>query len=526
MKKNCPEWLSRTVFYQVYPQSFRDSNGDGIGDIGGIIEKLAYIRWLGCDAIWLNPCFKSPFRDAGYDITDYYRVDRRYGSNADLRRLFKKAAQLGIKVCLDLVAGHSSIDHRRFIKSSSARRNEYSDYYIWTNDWTETAGDRLDCVRGLAQRNGNYLTNFFWAQPALNYGFARPDPKKPWQLPVNHPACRAVRAELIKIMRFWLDMGAAGFRVDMAYNMVKNDPDAVETTKLWRQIRQMLDRDYPQAALISEWFDPKTAIRAGFHVDFLKPPHWQGPYNGTIEQHIAGYLNDQAIENIQKIHGRGYASIISGNHDIQRLSFGKEPRQIELFFAFLMTAPGVPFVYYGDEIGMKYFPDLPSKEGGYRRTGSRTPMQWSSAKNAGFSNAADAKMLYLPIDKRKGRPTVQSQQADKNSLLSSVRGLIGLRRKYQSLTAKGRFTPIAVASGTQPYLYMRSYRAERLLIALNPTGRSLKTKNFPDTPTLLEGRDTKVVSIGTTPQIQLGPYGYGIFTLPNKTTRQPDKTAL
>jgi len=148
-----PGWLSSAVFYQVYPASFYDGNSDGIGDLGGIIEKLDYIESLGCNAIWVNPCFESPFRDGGYDISDYYKVARRYGTHRDLLRLFREADKRQIKVCLDLVPGHTSIDHPWFEASSSGTKNKYSNYYIWSNHWNEETDPDLTMVKGYGEPN-------------------------------------------------------------------------------------------------------------------------------------------------------------------------------------------------------------------------------------------------------------------------------------------------------------------------------------------------------------------------------------
>ncbi|MDZ4197962.1 MAG: alpha-amylase family glycosyl hydrolase, partial [Kiritimatiellia bacterium] len=195
--------MKSAVFYQIYPPSFLDTNGDGIGDLPGITARLDYIQSLGVNALWLNPCFVSPFQDGGYDIADFYRVDPRYGTNADLSRLFREAHRRGIRVCLDLVAGHTSIEHPWFKASSRHKRNPYSDWFIWTPSvWDEGMAGKF--IHGYGERDGNFLTNFFWFQPALNYGFARPDPARPWQQGIDAPGPRAVRAELRKIMHFWL----------------------------------------------------------------------------------------------------------------------------------------------------------------------------------------------------------------------------------------------------------------------------------------------------------------------------------
>lgn len=155
-----PEWLNNAVFYEIYPQSFKDTNGDGIGDINGIITKLGYIKELGCNAIWLNPCFQSPFGDAGYDVEDYYTVAPRYGTNADLIHLFDEVHKYGMHIILDLVPGHTSVTHKWFVQSAKAEENEFSDRYIWTDSiWEEPEG--MGCIRGISGRDGSCAVNFF-----------------------------------------------------------------------------------------------------------------------------------------------------------------------------------------------------------------------------------------------------------------------------------------------------------------------------------------------------------------------------
>ena len=164
-----PEWLNTAVFYEIYPQSFMDSNGDGIGDFNGIISKLDYIKELGCTAIWMNPCFDSPFGDAGYDVSDYKKAAPRYGTNADLKKLFKEAHKRNMHVLLDLVPGHTSVEHKWFKESMKAQKNEFTDRYIWTDSiWKEPTG--YGSLRGISDRDGSCAVNFFSHQPALNYG--------------------------------------------------------------------------------------------------------------------------------------------------------------------------------------------------------------------------------------------------------------------------------------------------------------------------------------------------------------------
>jgi len=266
------KWLSKAVFYEIYPQSFKDTNADGIGDINGITEKLDYIRELGCNAIWMNPCFQSPFGDAGYDISDYYTVAERYGTNNDLKRLFEEAHKKDMHILLDLVPGHTSIEHKWFKESMKAERNEFSDRYIWTDSIWEMADTTntthpMSSLRGISDRDGSCGVNFFSHQPALNYGFYKIE--KPWQQPMDAPAPKATLEEMKNVMRFWLKMGCDGFRVDIAASLVKNDYEAKGTIKLWQNVRGFLDNEFPNAVLVSEWGEPDKALEGGFHMDFL-----------------------------------------------------------------------------------------------------------------------------------------------------------------------------------------------------------------------------------------------------------------
>lgn len=193
-----PNWLNDAVFYEIYPQSFLDSNGDGIGDLNGITEMLDYLKEEGFNAIWLNPCFDSPFKDAGYDIRDYKKVAERYGSNEDLINLFHEAHERGIHVLLDLVPGHTSEEHPWFRQSQSQEMNPYSNRYIWT-DFCFRPAAGYPFISGESERSGAYILNFFKCQPALNYGFLHPTEE--WQFPMDHPDCIATRESMKDIMR-------------------------------------------------------------------------------------------------------------------------------------------------------------------------------------------------------------------------------------------------------------------------------------------------------------------------------------
>ena len=497
MKRKTPDWLEGAVFYQIYPQSFFDSNNDGIGDIPGIIAKLDYIKSLGVIGVWINPCFVSPFNDAGYDVADYYQVAPRYGTNDDLKKLFIEAKRLGIHILLDLVPGHTSIEHPWFQASQKHEKNPFTDFYIWTDSFWEVPQPDLQVVRGYAQRNAGYITNFFWSQPALNYGFAQTDPRSPWMQPVNAEGPQRVRQEIKNIMKFWLEMGASGFRVDMAGSLVKHDPDKSETAQFYTWIRNWLEREYPDAIIVAEWGNPCQAIPAGFHMDFLLgfnnpgwvslfrkrgEGFWGDPYcwsffdesgHGDIMQFL-----DEYCHYLEEIADQGYVALITGNHDESpRIANGKSQAMMKLIYLFLLTMPGTPFIYYGDEIGMKYR-DLPSKEGGYMRTGVRTPMQWSDGQNAGFSKAPK-KDLYLPVNESDGAPNVAEQDADPDSLLNRVRALIKTRKALKALHADGHFKVIYAESGKLPFVYARVKEGQKLMIALNPSDQDVSVELPP-----------------------------------------------
>ena len=471
-----PEWLDNACFYEIYPQSFKDTNGDGIGDFQGIIDKLDYIKDLGCNAIWMNPCFASPFGDAGYDVSDYYLAAPRYGTNEDLKRLFSEVHKREMHIILDLVPGHTSTEHKWFRESMKAEKNEFTDRYVWTDSvWEEPEG--MGCLRGISDRDGSCAVNFFSHQPALNYGFYKPD--RPWQQSVNDDGPRATLEELKNIMRFWLGMGCDGFRVDMAGSLVKHDEESKGTIALWQNVREFLNREFPNAAMVSEWGEPDKSLQGGFHMDFLLhfgPSHYndlfrnENPFfasdgKGDISEFVAKYL-----ENYEKSERKGLICIPSGNHDMDRLARHIKGDNLKIAFAFLLSMPGAPFIYYGDEIGMNYVEGLTSVEGGYGRTGSRSPMQWDSTTNAGFSSAPTEK-LYIALDPNSDRPTVEAQYADKNSLFNEVRKLITIRQSHPALQSRGEIEFVYAEKNTYPFAYLRSSDNEKILIAVNPSDK-------------------------------------------------------
>ena len=393
-----------------------------------------------------------------------------------------------MKVIFDLVAGHTSIDHPWFIESAKAEENKYSNRYIWTvSSFDEGPG-----ISALGERDAKCINNFFWSQPALNYGYAHPE--NPWELPVTHPDCVATKNELKNIMDFWMDLGTDAFRVDLADSLIKGDADGSFTRAFWHEMRAHIEERNPECLLIAEWGCPDQAINAGFHLDFLLhsgPSAYRSLFryekgrNTTSDMighsyfhkdgkgNINEYL-DRFLYDLEQIRGKGYVGMITGNHDMQRLAYMRTPEEIKVAMAFLFTMPGVPFVYYGDEIGMDYIPGLASKEGGYIRTGSRTPMQWSEEKNHGFS-VSDTP--YLPTDYREGAPTVSAQQKDENSLLLFVKKLISLHKENAALHGDADFR---ILHPGYPFVYERMEGDRKLFIALNPS----KYRYYYDAPKL------------------------------------------
>lgn len=421
------------IFYEIYPTSFYDSNNDGIGDLKGMEEKLDYIKELGCNAIWLNPFYDSPFKDGGYDVRNFKKVDSKFGTNKDFVSLIKKAHSLGLKIIIDLVPGHASEKNRYFLKSAEPIKNEYSDLFIWNSCvWDLENGYRL--ISGRYDRNACYLVNFFSTQPAFNYGFK--DIQYPtWQLSYKDERTFKARDFMVDVMRFWLKLGADGFRVDMADSLVKNDEDKSATIEVWNYIFKKIKKEYPNTYLVSEWASPWRALKAGFEADFILPTHQDmfmhyfgraGEGNNifdgkNIEYFISRFKDCYAAA---KYYDKNLA-IISGNHDITRIASLLNDKQLKLFYLILFYLPGTPFLYYGDEIGMKHS-DLASKDGGYQRTGDRTPMQWNLKMNAGFSNTK--KDLYLPVFNA-DKVNVEENINNKDSLYHLIKKLIKLRKE-------------------------------------------------------------------------------------------------
>jgi maltose alpha-D-glucosyltransferase / alpha-amylase len=338
-------------------------------------------------------------------------------------------------------------------------------------------------------------------------------------------------------MKYWLDLGASGFCVDMANSLIKGDPSFREITRLWQEFRAWLDAEYPEAILVSEWSEPDKAIPAGYHIDFYI--HFGNPgYTSLLRKSNNGsglssspygfsFFDSSGHGNILEFHDDfyprylkskdlGYISIPTGNHDITpRLAKGHTLQELEVVYIFLLSMPGVPFIYYGDEIGIQGIENLPSVEGGYNRTEARTPMQWDHSMNAGFSTAPAAS-LYTPVENDPGNRTVADQEQNPASLLHIVRRLIEMRCTHPALCASGEYIPVYAKGGEYPFAYLRRSGEETLLVAVNPSHHpvevSLEGVACGETHQLLYGKGN-LYTTGGMVRIKLPGTSGGIWQL-------------
>ena len=525
-------WLADAVIYEIYPQSFADSNGDGIGDFPGVIEHLDHLQWLGVDTIWFNPCFASPFVDAGYDVSDYLCVAPRYGTNEDLERLVSEARARGIRVLLDLVAGHTSIEHAWFqAELQAGGPDPLGDRYIWADRddgmrlYDGVPGADSPWVPSPGPRPGYYLRNFYDAQPALNFGYAELRAGEPWRVRPDAPGPQRNVQALRDIMTFWIERGVAGFRVDMAFSLVKSDPGYRRTLELWRELRDWLAQAHPEAVLIPEGTEPRSDLPTSFDADFflvIQRAHsslfnnggagtlpWYPPEPCFFDADGAGSTSVFLEEWAAARDGRPGRPVIlaTADHDFSRLACGtRDAAQLGAAYAFLLTWGSIPSIYYGDEIGLRYQPGLPDTEGSvvhptYNRAGARTPMQWDGTVSAGFSTSTDT---YLPVDPAPDRPTVAAQLADPDSTLHLVRRLIALRRATPALGARAA---TRVLHADYPLVYLRG---DSHVVAVNPR-RDPARAELPEIgdlrPLVAQGAELKGGGV------DLDGFGFGIFEL-------------
>ena len=394
---------------------------------------------------------------------------------------------------------YTAIDHPWFVESAKQEKNKYSNYYIWTEtNWVDPPREFAGSfIKGYGQRNGQFMRNFYWCQPALNFGFSNPDPDEPWQLATDHPDVMAMKEDLKDVLRFWMEMGADGFRADMAGALTKTSHrigneqfhnTRENATKLfWREIRHLLEEEFPHGFMVAEWSYPADALDNCFHVDFF---HWFNGYNDLFQKESWRILNGVSeghsyfdaegkgnitdflasyMDQYEQTKGKGYISLPLGNHDNARLGNRRTDKELEIIYAFGFTMPGVSFLYYGNEIGMKQLPgDWPQVEGAYQpRNGARTPMQWTSGPNLGFSTA-DPSDLYLPVDPSNDAPNVADQENDPNSLLNRTRQLIALRHNEPALANYAEFVPLYAEKDTYPFVYARAAGDDVVIVLLNP----------------------------------------------------------
>ena len=497
-------WWQSGVIYQIYPRSFQDTTGDGVGDLPGVAQRLDYLSdTLGVDAIWLSPFYPSPMKDFGYDVADYTNVDPLFGTLTDFDYIVEEAHERGLKIIVDIVPNHTSDEHPWFVESRASRENLKRDWYVWAdakadgsppNNWIAVFGGsawQWDEATGQY-----YLHSFLASQPDLN-----------WRNP-------AVVAAMHNVYRFWLERGVDGFRVDVAH-FISKDPalrdnppnpnyeaerqvfknlgdydkflhrydkgyaDELGVHKMYRDVRSLLDEysaEQPRV-LIGEIHDFDLANWAryyGENADEFHMPFYFGLI-GVPWDAAAVRSRVDAVEAVQP--EGGWPNYVLGNHDEHRIVARYGRRAARVAAMLLLTLRGTPTMYYGDEIGMDDVDVPPEKEIdpwglqmpglGLGRDPERTPMQWSATPNAGFS--ASGVQPWLPLADDFTEVNVEVQRNDPGSLLNLYTQLLTLRREFPALHS-GDYTPIDVEAA-DCFVYRRSQvdggGDEELLVALN-----------------------------------------------------------
>ncbi len=499
------QWVKNAVIYEIYPISFFDSNGDGLGDLNGITQKIPYLASLGINTVWINPFYQSPFKDGGYDITDYYAVDKRFGNGEDFDRMIDSFHKAGIRVIVDLVVGHTSDKHIWFKKSKQANPDpKYKDWYVWT-DCCFTPADRS--IKGMSKRNGNYIVNYYAFQPALNYGFNEiKKGEEAWQWHYTDERLKPLREEVINIIRFWLEKGVDGFRVDLANSLVKADYDNEGVKWFWNIVIGEAKKINPECCFLSEWGESVKAAECGFDLDYLC--HATQAYNELFRSEKGSNLTpwleraghsyfskdgqgsfknflDYVTEVFEK--SEGAYSLPTGFHDVIRIADKKDVSELKCIFAFILTFKCVPQIYYGDEIGIKHNFRV-NKDGGYVRTGARTPMQWDNSQNRGFTTA---KRAYLPTERAKSH-CVESQMGDENSLYNTVKKLIVLHKKYPQFSYDA---DLKMKNDGYPLEFIRKANGEEIHIAINPTQKEYELPYSGEEILLAEKAEVKEKTI-------------------------------
>jgi maltose alpha-D-glucosyltransferase/alpha-amylase len=486
-----PNWFKTAVFYEIYIRGFHDADGDGHGDLRGVIDKLDYLQWLGIDCIWLLPMYPSPMRDGGYDISDFGAVNPDYGSVDDLRELIDEAHKRGMRVVADLVMNHTSIDHPWFQESRSSPDSPKRDWYVWSDTIHRYEDARIIFIDSETsnwtwddQAGAYYWHRFFHHQPDLNY---------------DNPE---VQEAMLEVLRFWLELGLDGFRLDAVPYLFEregsNCENLLETHAYLKRVRREVDERYPDRVLLAEanqwpadvvhYFGIGDECHMAFHfpvmprmfmalrredarpiVEILEqtPPipescQW-GLFLRNHDELTLEMVTDDERDYMYQEYARDPRMKL--NLGIRRrlaplLDNGRD--EIELMTAILFSLPGTPVLYYGDEIGMGdniYLGD---------RDGVRTPMHWTGDRNAGFSRA-DFAQLYLPplMDPVHGFQAVniEAQLRSPSSLLRWTQRFIALRKRHP-VFGLGGYRALRT-SNPRVFAHLRSYAEETMLCVHN-----------------------------------------------------------
>ncbi len=478
-------WWQRGIIYQVYPRSFMDGYGDGIGDLRGVAARLDYLQWLGVDAIWISPFYQSPMADFGYDVSDYKGIHPMFGTDEDFDDLISKAHEREIRVILDFVPNHTSEEHPWFVESRSSRGNPKRDWYLWAdpapdggppNNWLSVfGGGAWEWDEATEQY---YYHAYLKEQPDLN-----------WRKP-------EVQKEMLDTMRFWLDRGVDGLRVDVIWHMIKDDQlrdnppnpdhepsmspfesllpvyttDRPEVHDVVAMMRGVLD-EYDERMMIGEMYLPTERLVTyyGKNGEGVHMPH-------NLQLIVMPWDARRIAATIDTYEGAlppgAWPNWVLGNHDKPRLATRVGPGQARVAAVLLLTLRGTPTLYYGDEIGMHAVDIPPDKVQdpweknvpglGLGRDPSRTPMQWDGTPNAGFC-PADVEP-WLPVADDYEENNVQAESEDPESMLSLYRRLISLRRDEPAL-AVGSYAPVVTPGDL--LAYVRENDGRKFLIVLN-----------------------------------------------------------
>ncbi|MBD0279262.1 MAG: DUF3459 domain-containing protein [Flavisolibacter sp.] len=516
-------WWQTGIIYQIYPRSFQDSNGDGIGDLRGIIQRLDYLQWLGITAIWISPIYPSPMKDFGYDISDYTGIHPVFGTMEDFDELLREAHNRNIKLILDLVPNHTSDQHPWFLASRSSKDNPKRDWYIWKDARADGSppNNWLSVFGGTAwewdDKTGQYYYHaFLKEQPDLN-----------WRNP-------EVQDAMLDVMRFWLDKGVDGFRVDVMWHMIKdeqlrNNPpnpnyqqhmatyeqllpvystDQPEVHDIVHKMRNVLDQ-YDDRMMIGEIYLPIHKLVTYYGVD-SSGAHL--PFNFLLLSLPWNAL--QIASAIDEYEGalpkNGWPNWVLGNHDQPRITSRVGLQQSKIAALLLLTLRGTPIIYYGDELGMRDVPIQPEEvqdpqglnmpDKNLSRDPQRTPMQWDSSENAGFSSAKP----WLRLGSDYKRINVEQQKKDPHSHLHFNRQLIQLRQSEPSLK-EGSYKP--VYADHQAMAYIRQAPGKKpFLIVLNLSHRPcyLKLHHIQISGTVVFSTSEELKGTTISETIQLG----------------------